>query len=133
MAVIGTLGDIVFSVSREEVKTFDSMKWDSTTKFTTHNRHLDDALLEFTGIDPESISFNMTFSVFLGVNPMLEIDRLLKSQRNGTVARLVIGGKAYGKHKWVITQTSKTLPQFDNQGNLLVAKVSVSLKSYARR
>lgn len=133
MAVIGTFGDIVFSVSPKEIKTFESMKWNSSAKYATHNRHLKDDLLEFTGRNTDTISFKMNFSVFLGVNPLKEIDRLLDAERQGKVSRLVIGGKSYGEGKWVIEKTTKDLERFDNKGNLLIAKVSVSLKEYARR
>ena len=133
MAVIGTLGDVVFSVSRETVKTFDGMKWESSAKYATHERHLKDTLLEFIGIEADTISFNVYFSAFLGVNPMQEIGKLLDAERNGKVMRLVIGNKAYGKNKWVIDKTSKDLDRFDRKGNLLVAKVSITLKSYAGR
>ena len=133
MATIGTLGDIVFSVSRNQVNTFDGLKWESSAQYAQHNRHLRDVLLEFTGTDADKISFSMFFSVFLGVNPLTEITKLLNAERNGRVMRLVIGTKAYGKHRWVITQTSKTLERFDNKGNLLMASVNVSLLAYAAR
>lgn len=133
MAVIGTLGDIVFSVSRGQVKTFDGMKWDSSVQYATHNRHLKDPLLEYTGTDLDTISFIMVFSAFLGVNPIAEITKLLNAERSGQIMRLVIGSKAYGKYKWVITKTSKDLERFDNKGNLITAKVSVSLKAYSWR
>lgn len=133
MAVIGTLGDIVFSVSRNQVKTFDGLKWDSSAKYASHERHLQETLLEFTGTDNDSITFSMYFSVFLGVNPINEIAKLLTAERNGTVMRLVIGPKAYGRNKWVITKTSIDLERFDKKGNLLTAKVSVTLEAYAAR
>lgn len=133
MAVVGTLGDIVFSVSRRKVKTFDGLKWESSAKYATHDRHLKDVLLEYTGTDADTISFTMFFSAFLGVNPMGEITKLLKAERSGKVMRLVIGNKAYGKNKWVITKTSKDLEKFDKRGNLLAAKVNVSLKAYVGR
>lgn len=133
MAVIGTLGDIVFSVSRGQVKTFDGMKWESSAQYATHNRHLKQPLLEFTGTDLDTISFSMVLSVFLGVNPMGEITKLLGAVRAGKIMRLVIGSKAYGTYKWVITKVSTDLERFDNKGNLLHAKVSVSLKMYPQR
>lgn len=133
MAIIGTLGDVVFSVSRETVRTFDGLKWESGAKYAEHDRHLKDVLLEFTGTDADTISFTMTLSVFLGVNPITEITKILNAERTGKVMRLVIGSKAYGKDKWVITKSSKDLERFDNKGNLIVAKVSVSLMAYVRR
>ena len=133
MTVIGTWGDITFAVSRNQIKTFDGLKWDSGAKYSTHDRHLKEPLLEFTGTDVESMTFTMFFSAFLGVNPIAEVSKLLKAMRRGEVHRLVIGPKAYGTNKWVITKLSNSLPRYDNRGNLLVAKVSVTMKSYSGR
>lgn len=133
MAVIGTWGDITFAVSRNQIKMFDGLKWDSGAKYSTHDRHLKEPLLEFTGTDVESMTFTMFFSAFLGVNPIAEVSKLLKAMRRGEVHRLVIGPKAYGTNKWVITKLSNSLPRYDNRGNLLVAKVSVTMKSYSGR
>lgn len=133
MAEIGALGDIVFFVSRNQVKTFDGLKWDSSARYASHDRHMQETLLEFTGTDNDKISFSMYFSVFLGVKPIDEITKLLNAERNGKVMPLVIGRKAYGRNKWVITKTSKDLERFDKKGNLLTAKVSVSLEAYAAR
>lgn len=131
MAVIGTWGDITFAVSRNQIKTFDGLKWDSGAKYSTHDRHLKEPLLEFTGTDVESMTFTMFFSAFLGVNPIAEVSKMLKAMRRGEVHRLVIGPKAYGTNKWVITKLSNSLNRYDNRGNLLVAKVSVTMKSYS--
>jgi phage protein U len=134
MAVIGTLGtDIVFSVSRRQVKTFDGLVWESSVKYAEHDRHLKDTLLEYTGLDADTITFSVLFSVFLGVDPLQELIKLLNAERQGRVMRLVIGPKAYGTNKWVITKTSKNLQRFDNKGNLLAAKVDITLKAYAGR
>ena len=133
MAVIGTWGDITFAVSRNQIKTFDGLKWDSGAKYSTHDRHLKEPLLEFTGTDVESMTFTMFFSAFLGVNPIAEVSKMLKAMRRGEVHRFVIGPKAYGTNKWVITKLSNSLNRYDNRGNLLVAKVSVTMKSYSGR
>jgi len=133
MAIIGTLGKVIFSVSKKKVNTFNGMKWSSSAKYATHERHLKDTLLEFTGTDPDKIDFSMSFSVFLGVNPIAEITKLLNAERSGQAMRLVIGPKAYGKDKWVIKGIQTDLERFDNSGNLLAAKVSVSLEAYVRR
>lgn len=133
MAVIGTWGNVVFAVSRKEIKTFTGLKWDGGANYATHDRHLKEPLLEFTGTEVEGMTFSMFFSAFLGVNPMTEVTKLFAAMRKGEVNRLVIGTKAYGKNKWVITKLSNSLERYDNRGNLLVAKVSVTMKSYASR
>lgn len=131
MAVIGTWGNIVFSVSRGQVKTLDGLKWNTSIKYATHDRHLKTALLEYTGRDADDFSFTMFFSSFLGVDPSSEIDRLDSAAKAGTVARLVLGGKSYGKT--VCTKLSKDLERLDNRGRVIGAKVSVSMTEYAGR
>ena len=133
MALIGCWGDITFAVSRKEVKTFTGLKWDSGAKYSTHDRHLKEPLLEYTGREVESMSFSMFFSAFLGVNPISEVAKLLQAMRRGEVHPLIIGPKAYGTNKWVITKISTSLDRYDNRGNLLVSKVSVTMKSYSSR
>lgn len=133
MAIIGSLGNTVFIVTSKEVKTFDNMKWDSSAKYAEHDRHLKDPLLEFTGNDADRITFTMFFSIFLGVDPLWEIGKLLETERKGIANFLVIGSKRYGRHKWVIKSISKDLENFDNKGRMMIAKVSISLVAYAER
>ena len=102
MARIGSFGDLVFSVSDKTVRTFDSMSWDFSADYATHDRHIKADLLEYIGPSIETISFSMVFSVFLGVNPLKEIRRLRNMVQSGYAQRLVIGGKVYGSYKWVM-------------------------------
>ena len=133
MATIGSWGDIIFAVSRKSVKTFNGMKWESAAKYATHDRHLKEPLLEFTGTDVEAISFSMYFSAFLGVDPITEVSNMIQAMRRGEVHRLVIGPKAYGTGKCVIEKLSYSLDRFDNKGNLLVASADITMKSYSAR
>ena len=133
MAVIGALGDIVFSVSRNRINTIDDVKWETCVRYAQDVRHLKIPLLEFTGYSVDTISFSLYYSVFLGVDPMKEIVKILNAQRAGKAMRFVIGTKAYGHYKWVITKTSKDLERYDAKGNLLVAKVSITLTEYVNR
>ncbi len=129
--IIGCLGDIVFSTSPNKINTIKNMKWKSTVKFAEQDRHLNDPLLEFTGNDADEFSFSMNLSVHLGVNPIEQIAKLLSAKREGRVMPLVIGPKAYGTNKWVITSLQTELTQVDNRGNVISAEVSVTLKAYA--
>lgn len=131
MAKIGSLGGIVFSVSTNQVKTFDGLKRSGSAKFASHNRHLKDTLLEFTGNDPDKITFTMALSTFLGVSPKNEISKLRAAQRAGRIMRLVIGRQNYGN--WVINSLSIDYDRIDNKGNILIANVNVSLTAYAGR
>ena len=133
MARIGSFGDLVFSVSDKTVRTFDSMSWDFSADYETHDSHIKADLLEYIGPSIETISFSMVFSVFLGVNPLKEIRRLRNMVQSGYAQRLVIGGKVYGSYKWVMQKGTVDLKRFDRQGELWAASAKVTLKEYPKR
>lgn len=133
MAQIGSFGSLVFSVSEKTVRTFDAMSWDFSANYATHDRHIDADLLEYLGPGIATISFSMVFSVFLGVNPLSEIEKLRGMVQEGYAERLVIGGRVYGSYKWVMEKGTVDFQRFDNKGNALAAKVKVTLKEYPKR
>ncbi|MCF8017846.1 MAG: phage tail protein [Vallitaleaceae bacterium] len=132
MAQIGCLGDIVFQVSSNIVKTFDKMQWEGSARYSEHKRHLTSTLTEFTGIDPDTISFEMVLSIYLGVEPIGEIDKLLNYERSGKALSLVIGEKGYGKYKWTIKSHKIKMQTYDKNGNVTGATVSVDLLEYLK-
>lgn len=127
---IGCLGEIIFEVSSKTVKTFDKMQWSGSVRYSVHQRHLTHALTEFTGIDPDTISFEMNLSIYLGVEPMGELIKLWDYERSGKSVSLVIGDKAYGKYRWVVKSHKTKMQTFDKRGNLTGATVSVDLLEY---
>ena len=133
MAKIGSFGNLVFSVSDRTVKTFDGMSWDFSADYATHDRHIKADLLEYMGPGIETVSFSMVLSALLGVNPLKEIKKLREMVKEGHAERLVIGGKVYGSYKWVMQKGTVDFQRFDNTGNLLAAKVKVTLKEYPKR
>lgn len=132
MAVIGTWGDTVFSVSRGQVRNFQNMKRKFGARYTDHDRHLRKPLPEYKGPDLESVSFDMIVSAFLGVNPQRAIDDLKRKVEDGRIDRLIIGGVQYGSYKWICTSASVALERIDNRGNVLAAKISITLKEYPK-
>ena len=57
--VVGCLGDIIFQVSEETTETLQGTEWSGEARYAVHQRHLQNALTEFTGIEPDKISFSM--------------------------------------------------------------------------
>ncbi len=134
MPIMGSLGDkIVFSVSQDTVNTLNNIKWTCSSRFGEHKRHMGSVLLEFTGNEVETITFDLFFSAFLGVKPMDQVKELLYATRRGEKLLFCIGGKGYGTYRWVIDNVKQGLQQFDNNGNLVVSVASVTLKSYSGR
>lgn len=128
--IIGSLGDIVFSVSPDKVNTIKNIKWKSSARYAEHDLHLSDTILEFVGNDAEEFSFDMHFSVHLGIDPIEQITKILTAKRSGKTMLLMLGKKAYGKNKWVITGVNTGLTTTDGSGNVIEADVTVTLKAY---
>lgn len=131
--MIGCPGDIAFTVSSSVVRTLDNFQWSGSARYAAHQRHLGRGLLEFTGMDPDKISFDMTLSTQLGASPVRELSKIAKYESKGRTLPLTIGSKAYGTYRWVITGHSVKAKTFDRRGNLSVVVVSVNLQEYARR
>lgn len=130
---IGCLGDIVFKVSSDMVRTISNVTWSGSANYATHSRHTIDALTEFTGLDPDEITFDIVLSAFLGVNPMSDLAKIWDYERKGQTLPLIIGSKAYGKYRWVIKSHKIKMQTFDGSGDLLSATVSISLLEYIKR
>ena len=130
MAQVGMLGDILFEVSDETVKTIENAVWSGSVRYATHQRHIYHAKTEFTGIDPDQFTFDITLSAYLGVNPMTELNKLWKYERDGETLPLVIGRKGYGKYRWTILKHSTKMKYFDGDGDVTHCVVSVSLQEY---
>ena len=128
--VLGALGDIVFEVSDDTAKTLSNLSWGGTASYATHKRHGYHSMTEYTGIGADTISFDMILSAYLGVNPQAVLSQLFIYERAGTTLPFVLGNKAYGKYRWVITKHSMKSQFFDGAGDLTQCKVTVSLQEY---
>lgn len=125
---LGKWGSLKFQVSSKKKRTFTGLSWTTSIRFETKERKKKVSKVTYKGIDPDTFSFSMRFSVFAGLKPLSEIKKLDKLARKGKANRLIIGGKKYGSNKLVITGITKNLKYFDNKGNLWVAEAKVSMK-----
>lgn len=127
---IGSFGDIVFEVSAEKIRTFDNFVRSSAGRWSEHEVINQKPPSEFIGPGLDSISFSMRFDVQYGMNPRVEMEKLLIMERSGQAEILIIGGKGLGIDKWVITNLKQNWQTVDNQGNVLVGVAEVTLKEY---
>lgn len=138
MAVIGYLGTsaeegVIFQVSSETLETIKNMVWSGSARYATHQRHLTHAVTEFVGLDPDKFTFDITLLAELGVEPMAELVKLWKYEREGTALQLVIGDHGYGKYRWTITSHDTKIQYTDVNGDIYCAEVSVSLQEYLNK
>ena len=135
MAVVGYLGKsasegVIFEVSEQTVRTLKNWKWSGSVRYAVHNRHNYHALTEYTGMDPDKITFDILLSAELGVDPIAEVVKLWNIERSGRAVPLTVGTKGYGKYRWNILKHEMKMKTFYGNGDVHTATVSVSLQEY---
>lgn len=128
--MIGALGDVVFVVSDDTIRTFDNFERNTESRWATHDIHLAKPKSEYLGPGLDTISFSMRFDVAYGINPRKEMDALVELARSGKAVPLVIGGKGLGVNLWKIKSLKQRWIHVDNRGNVLVGEVEVELEEY---
>lgn len=128
--MLGSWGGLVFSVSAEQVKTFDGMKRTESARWSKHDVHLKKTKPEFTGINQGTITFTMKFTSALGLNPMQEVDFLIRANRTGEAHQLIVGNKRFGLNKYYIASVGAAFNYWSHQGHLLSTDVDVTLEEY---
>lgn len=129
---IGCLGSIPFEVSSKEIKTIRDASWSGSASIQTHQRHLDNALQEFVGVDPDSFTFNIRISKYLGSDPIADVATIFEYERTGTAVPLVIGTKGYGKYRWLVKKHKTTLEHYDIAGDVVGVDLSITLTEYTK-
>ena len=129
---IGSLGKVVFQVSNRTVMTLRDISIKNTASIAVHNIHLGTGLSEFTGSEPQQISFKILVSAYLGVSPETQIQRLETYLRNGTQLTFVLGDKTYGRYRWLLESFEVSVEQTDRRGNVTQCDISVTLQEYLK-
>lgn len=132
MAQIGVLGDIMFEVSDAKVFTVSAMTWQGKASIATTARHNIDSLTEFTGMEPDGITLEITICSWMGSDPMEELTKLWTAMRQAKTLPLTIGDHAYGRYRWLINDLSDEVQHFDKSGNQYSVSVSITLIEYLR-
>lgn len=125
----GSLGSVVFSISRKKVMTIKSLVWKKSYTYGEHKRFGKSSLLEFTGRSPDEIELEIEISAFLGVRPLKMLSELTKIGDQHQAVPLVLGTDVIGT-KWVITNIEDTTDRFFMDGTLVSAKLKVKIKEY---
>lgn len=128
--MLGSWGPIVFEVSADLIRTFDSFTRSESTRWAKHDIHSKKTKAEFIGIDQGKITFTMKFSANFGVNPMDEIDKIVRANRSGEAHMLIVGGKRFGMGKYYISSINSNLNYWENRGKLLSGDVNLTLEEY---
>ena len=123
--MIGSYGDIVFTVSEGKVLTFDGLEKDLSARFAKHEIHLNKPILEFIGEDLAELKLSIKLDTSLGVNPKRQLDKLETSVKNGERKVLMIGSNVMGY--FAIQKISEKFRRIDNKGIILSIDVDINL------
>ena len=123
--VIGTLGTVTFQASSEVVETIHNLKWTSSGNYTQHQVHGGKAVPEFIGRNCDQITFEILLSIFVGTNPLAELDKLSGMLKSGVAYPLVMGTDVYGK--WLVSSVSRSFDHLFQDGSLISAKAQITL------
>ncbi|MDR2648756.1 MAG: phage tail protein [Clostridiales bacterium] len=130
MGEIGQFGDIIFEVSGDKIITFNGFKRETSSKYENHELIAQKPRTEFIAPGLDTVSFTVTLNFRFGVSPRDEMNRWIEHARSGDAERLVVGGKAIGVDKWIITSVSQAWDVIYDGGVLAFGKVDVSLQEY---
>lgn len=123
--MIGNIGDVVFEVSVDAIRTFQSFDRSGKAKFARHDVIGRKPLLQYTGSDLQSISVTIQLRAENGVNPSEELTTLRDMKDAADFHPTFIGDEYMGNY--VIEDIKETYSRVDNKGVLLAADVSLSL------
>lgn len=128
---IGNLGSLItFEVSSNKVLTFDGLSQTVSGRWAQHDIIGNKPVSEYLGPGQRSLSFDIYLSSSHGVKPRKTLETIEKAAESGEPFTFVVGGKTIGKNKWVIASASETWDKVMNGGNLVSAKLKLTLSEY---
>lgn len=130
--IIGCLGSIPFYVTHHTVQTINNMVLKRSVSYSTHQRVASTGLVELTGYDPLSFTFDMHLTTALGVKPKTLYDKLDAYAKSSTTLPLVLGNEVLGDYRWVIKSLQGKTVHSDWLGRPIYMTASVGLLEYQR-
>ncbi len=131
MAVIGSWGSaLVFSTNDRRILTFNKFSRTVSATWASHSRIGKKDRTEFIRPNLESVTFTVDLDATLGVRPRSALDLLAYAVESGEVNTLVIGGRRVGTCPFKITKISEAWDYVLQQGQLVRAKVDVTMEEY---
>lgn len=125
----GMLGDVVFQVTDKTFRTISNLSRSNKANYTTHKLVAKKGILEYTGVEPETISFEVLFSAWMGENPEVWRRKLNTILERGKAVLFVLGTSPIGT-RWVIESLSFDADKFYKDGTPAEYKAKISLKEY---
>ena len=128
---IGSWGtQIIFSTNDRRVLTFQDPNQNVGSEWATHSRIGLKDQVEYLRPSLRKLTFTMELNAMHGVRPRATLDRLEACAEHGLVYPMVVGGRRVGRHRWRMTGLSEAWETVLNKGELVRAKVNVTMEEY---
>lgn len=124
---IGAYGDIVFTVSTKNIKTFDELSRRSAVRFADHEVAGKKPVSEFTGETLDEITFNIQLNRTYAA-PERDLALLNKIKSSGSANRLIIGSRNLGR--FTLREFEENLTHVGKNGKILFAEVALTLTEH---
>lgn len=126
--MLGSYGKITFKVTEKEIKIFNDFSISRKARYVAHERINSKPLLQFMGLDADTISFNMQLVQGLTGDVSDDLKSLQDMFKKAEVHPLFLGQKKLGS--FVIESMSEAYSMMDNLGNIEMVTINLSLKEY---
>lgn len=124
-----TAAPIVFEVSADLVRTWQSAQRSGPARWASHDVHLAKPVREFLGPGSDTLELSIRLDAQLGVDPRAEIDALRALRDEGAVLQLVLGDELVAD--FFIASVDETWTRTDNRGVITLATAELKLEEYA--
>lgn len=126
--MLASYGKITFKVTEDEIKIFNNFTISRKARYVAHERINNKPLLQFMGLESDSISFNMQLVQDITGNVSDDLKSLQDMFKKAEAHPLFLGQKKLGS--FVMESISEAYSVMDNFGNLEIVNVSLSLREY---
>lgn len=121
---------LIFSTSDRRILTFNDMNRTVGSEWATHSRIGLKDQVEYLRPKLQKLTFTMDLDATLGVRPRATLDMIASYTERGSVFPMVVGGKRIGSYRWRITGSNETWEVVMDRGELVRAKVNVTMEEY---
>jgi phage protein U len=136
MGLIGFFGNEQFEVSSNSVYTLNTdIQITTEPILQTLNRigsvgGAGKPLIEYISAGLDTITFSITVSAMLGVNPRAKLDFWRSLAASGVPDVLVIGNVPVGTDEWIVTNVVEDWTTLDANGNVIKGTIAITMKEY---
>ncbi|MHB0998222.1 MAG: phage tail protein [Armatimonadota bacterium] len=130
MAVLGSIGDIIFQTSADLIRTFGEYSDNVSSRIGAHEVGGSEPVLEFIGPGTRAVDIPVKLNAALGVDVEADIAKAQEYCRSGQLLTLIIGGKPVGGAgaQWMLETVDATRQAFDNKGSAVLADMAMALR-----